>query len=150
MDESAAAEGNEVQARVTALAGQAVALLQERAGGRLDGSPASLEVVDELLAEAAGYAAELPESSVVGLMQQLGCYALEVARRRFGGTLYWHEEGEQPVLVVGEPHAHVGLMTWSKAMGRLAGDEGDQLAFQFAGFAERAAACAPGDEVLFA
>jgi hypothetical protein len=141
---------DEVGGQVAALAAQAVALLQERAAGRLDYSPASLEAVDDILAEAAGYAAELPESSVVGLMQQLGCYVLEVARRRYGGTYYWHEEGEQPVLVVGEPQAHVGLMAWSKAMGRLAGDAGDNLAFLFAGFAARAAAPVAGDEVVFA
>lgn len=141
---------NEVQGNVAATADKAVALLQERAGGRLDYSAASLAVVDELLAEAAGYAGELPEASVVGLMQQLGCYALEVGRRAFGGTYYWHEEAEQPVLVAGEPAAHVGLMTWSKAMGRLAGDEGDSLAFLFAGFAARAGAPKAGDEVLFA
>ena len=141
---------NEVRDNVVAIADKAVAALQERAGGRLDFSSDSLAVVDELLAEAAGYAAELPESSVIGLMQQLGCYALEVGRRRFGGSYYWHEEGEQPVLVVGEPDAHVALMTWSKAMGRLAGDEGDNLAFLFAGFAQRVAAAQPGDEVLFA
>ena len=141
---------NEVQGNVVATADKAVALLQERAGGRLDYSAASLAVVDELLAEAAAYAGELPEASVVGLMQQLGCYALEVGRRAFGGTYYWHEEAEQPVLVAGEPDAHVGLMTWSKAMGRLAGDEGDNLAFLFAGFAQRVLAAQPGDEVLFA
>jgi hypothetical protein len=141
---------NEVEDSVVATADKAVALLQERAGGRLDYSPGSLAIVDELLAEAAGYAGELPEASVVGLMQQLGCYALEVGRRAFGGSYYWHEEAEQPVLVTGEPAAHIGLMTWSKAMGRLAGDEGDSLAFLFAGFAARAGAPQPGEQVLFA
>jgi len=141
---------NEVQTNVVAIADKAVATLQERTGGRLDYSPESLAAADEMLAEAAAFAAEMPESSLIGLMQQVGCYALEVGRRRFGGSYYWHEEGEQPVLVVGEPDAHVALMTWSKAMGRLAGDEGDNLAFLFAGFAQRVMATQPGDEVLFA
>ncbi len=141
---------NEVQSNVVAIADKAVAALQERAGGRLDFTAGSLAVADEILAEVAAFAAEMPEASVIGLMQQLGCYALEVARRRLGGSYYWHEEGEQPVLVVGEPDAHVALMTWSKAMGRLAGDEGDSLAFLVDGFAQRAMAVQPGDEVLFA
>ena len=140
---------NEVQTNVVAIADKAVAALQERAGGRLDYSPESLAAADEMLAEAAAFAAELPESSVIGLMQQIGCYALEVGRRRFGGSYYWHEEGEQPVLVVGEPEAHVAIMTWSKVVGRLTGDVADDIPFFFNGFAERAAAPEPGSSVLF-
>jgi len=82
-------------------------------------------------------------------VQQVGCYVLEVARRAYGGTYYWHLEGEQPVLVVGEPDAHVAIMTWSKVVGRLTGDVGDNLPFFFDGFAEKAAAPEPGSSVMF-
>ena len=140
---------NEVLHEVVAAASGAVATLQERAGGRLDYSPASLAAVDDILAEVSGYVSELDEAVVTGLVQQLGCYVLEVARRAYGGTYYWHEEGEQPVLVVGEPEAHVALMAWSKVTGRVTGDEGDAIPFFFEGFAERAAAPEPGSSVLF-
>ena len=104
---------NAILEEVTAAAERAVASLQARAGGRLDFSVGSLGAVDEMLVEASAYVADLDEAVVTGLVQQLGCYVLEVGRRAFGGEYFWHEEGEQPVLVVGEPEAHVAFMAWS-------------------------------------
>jgi hypothetical protein len=140
---------NAIHEEVVATAGRAVATLQERAGGRLDGSVASLQVVDEMLVEVSDYVADLDEAVVTSLVQQLGCYVLEVARNAFGGEYFWHEEGEQPVLVIGEPDAHVALMTWSKVTGRITGDAGDDIVFFFAGFAAKAARPEPGSNVLF-
>jgi len=128
---------NAIQEEVTSAAEHAVTSLQARAGGRLDYSAASLAAVDEMLVEVSGYVADLDEAVVTGLVQQLGCYVLEVARRAYGGTYYWHDEGQQPVLVVGEPDAHIALLTWSKVTGRLTGDVGDDIAYFFQGFAER-------------
>ena len=140
---------NAIQEEVTTAAERAVTSLQARAGGHLDYSVASLAAIDEMLAEVSAYVAELDEAVVTGLVQQLGCYVLEVARRAYGGTYYWHDEGEQPILVVGEPDAHVALMTWSKVVGRLTGDEGDDIVYFLEGFAQKAAAPEPGSNVLF-
>jgi hypothetical protein len=140
---------NAILEEVTTAAERAVASLQARAGGRLDFSVQSLGAVDEMLVEASNYVAELDEAVVTGLVQQLGCYVLEVGRRAFGGEYFWHEEGEQPILVVGEPAAHVALMTWSRIVGRLTGDEGDDIVFFFDGFARKAGQPEPGSNVLF-
>jgi hypothetical protein len=140
---------NAIQQEVVTVAERAVATLGARAGGRLDGSIASLEVVDEILEEVSAYVTELDEAVVTGLVQQLGCYVLEVGRRAFGGEYFWHDEGEQPILVVGEPQAHVAIMTWSKVTGRLTGDVADNIAFFFNGFAEKAATPEPGTHVLY-
>jgi hypothetical protein len=140
---------NAIQDEVVAAADRAVAALQGRAGGRLDFSVASLAAVDEMLVEVSDYVADLDEAVVTHLVQQLGCYVLEVGRRAFGGAYYWHEEGEQPVLVVGEPEAHVALMAWSKVTGRITGDAGDDIVFFFDGFAAKAARPEPGSDVLF-
>ena len=140
---------NTVHEEVAAAADRAVASLQARAGGRLDFSVDSLKAVDEMLEEASAYVADLDEAVVTGLVQQVGCYVLEVGRRAFGGDYCWHEEGEQPILVVGEPEAHVALMTWSKVVGRLTGDVGDDIVFFFHGFAEKAARPEPGANVLY-
>jgi hypothetical protein len=139
---------NAILEEVTTAADRAVASLQARAGGRLDFSVASLAAVDEMLAEVSAYVADLDEAVVTGLVQQLGCYVLEVGRRTYGGTYFWHDEGEQPILVVGEPEAHVALMTWSKVVGRLTGDVGDDIVYFFNGFAEKAAQPEPGTSVL--
>ncbi|MFL6681119.1 MAG: hypothetical protein ACJ8IK_22460 [Burkholderiaceae bacterium] len=140
---------NAIHEEVVATAERAVAALQERAGGRLDWSVASLAAVDEMLAEVSDYVADLDEAVVTSLVQQLGCYVLEVGRRAYGGAYFWHEEGEQPILVVGEPEAHVALMTWSKVTGRITGDEGDDIVFFFDGFAAKAAQPEPGSNLLF-
>ncbi len=134
---------------VVSAAARAVDALQARAGGRLDYSAASLAAVDEILVEVSGYVTELDEAVVTGLVQQLGCYVLEVGRRAYGGQYYWHNEGEQPVLVVGEPEAHVALLAWSKVVGRMTGDVGDEIPFFFEGFAQKAAQPTRGDELLF-
>jgi hypothetical protein len=139
---------NAILEEVSAAAGRAVELLQARAGGRLDFSIDSLAAVDEMLVEASGYVADLDEAVVTGLVQQLGCYVLEVGRRAFGGEYFWHEEGEQPILVVGEPAAHIALMTWSRVVGRLTGDEGDDIVYFFEAFAARAAAPEPGSKAM--
>ena len=140
---------NAIHEEVLATAERAVAALQDRAGGRLDWSVASLQAVDEMLVEVSDYVADLDEAVVTSLVQQLGCYVLEVGRRAFGGTYFWHEEGEQPILVVGEPDAHVALMAWSKVTGRITGDAGDDIVFFFDGFAAKAAQPEPGSNVLF-
>ncbi len=140
---------NAIQEEVATAAECAVTSLQARAACRLDYSIASLAAVDEILVEVSGYVADLDEAVVTGLVQQLGCYVLEVARRAYGGTYYWHDEGEQPILVVGEPDAHVALMAWSKVVGRLTGDVGDDIVFFFDGFAGKAARPEPGTDVLF-
>jgi len=140
---------NAIHEEVLATAERAVAALQDRAGGRLDWSVASLQAVVEMLVEVSDYVADLDEAVVTSLVQQLGCYVLEVGRRAFGGTYFWHEEGEQPILVVGEPDAHVALMAWSKVTGRITGDAGDDIVFFFDGFAAKAAQPEPGSNVLF-
>ncbi|MEO5686099.1 MAG: hypothetical protein ABIR54_01960 [Burkholderiaceae bacterium] len=140
---------NAIFEEVATAAERAVTSLQARAGGRLDYSVASLAAIDEMLAEVSAYVADLDEAVVTGLVQQLGCYVLEVGRRTYGGAYFWHDEGEQPILVVGEPEAHVALMTWSKVVGRLTGDVGDDIVYFFAGFAQKAETPEAGSNVLF-
>ena len=40
-------------------------------------------------------------------------------------------------------------MTWSKVVGRLTGDEGDDIVYFFDGFAQKAATPEPASNVLF-
>jgi hypothetical protein len=119
---------------------------RSRGGGVLDYTEASLLVVEEILAEAAEY--ELTANEVRMLSEDFGCYILEVGRRALGGVYYWHAR-EQPILVVGEPAFHLGIMSWGKVRGRLSGDAGDNIPFFFQGFARRARQATPGDHVIY-
>jgi hypothetical protein len=140
---------DELPEQIARSAANAVAMCESRDGGRLDYSEASLAVVEAMLAEAAAYAAELTPGQLSALTQDFGCYVLEVGRREFAGRYLWHEDRDQPVLVVGEPVYRVAIMAWEKVRGRLNRDVGDNIAFHYAGFAERARQAAPGTDVLF-
>lgn len=130
-------------------AAKAVEMCESEDGSELDYSETSLTVIEDLLAEAADWAAEMTPDQLRTLSQNFGCYILEVARRQFGGRYLWFDQRDQPVLVVGEPAFRVALLTWDKVQGRLSGDEGDNIPFFYAGFAERARLANPGDDVLY-
>ena len=60
----------------------------------------------------------------------------------------YHHHRDQPVLVVGEPHARIAVITFDKVHGRLSGDARDYLPFFWEGFAERVKTSVPGNDVL--
>ncbi len=133
--------------RIAENAASAVEQLQKRAGGRLDYSPASLAIVEEMLGEASKQI--LDSTSREELVELLGCYILEVGYREHGGKYAYYEAKRQPVLVVGEPSFHVAMMTFDKVRGRLAGDLGDNIPFFYQGFADRVRGATPGTNALY-
>lgn len=135
--------------QVVDAAQKAVESCESRPGGELDFTEASLAIVEEMLDEAAQYASDLSPGQLTGLAQQFGSYILEVGRREFGGRYLWHDQRDQPVLVVGEPKYRIAIIAWDKVSGRVSGDEGDNIPFFYAGFAERARKAKPGDDALY-
>ena len=127
----------------------AVAMCKGRSGRELDYSEARLEVFEDMLAEAAQWGSDMTREQITTLVQDFGCYVLEVGRRQFGGRFLWHDGRDQPVLVVGEPTFRVAIIAWDKVRGRLGGDEGDNIPFFYAGFAERARQAVPGTDALY-
>jgi hypothetical protein len=128
---------------------RAVDQLRDRSNDTLDYSESSLAVVEEMLAEATEFVEESPAEQIEALVKMLGSYVLEVGRREFGGTYYWHEGRDQPVLVVGEPDYKIAILAFDKVRGRLSGDEEDSIPFFYQGFAERARSAEPGADVLY-
>jgi hypothetical protein len=135
--------------QIASAADNAVEMSKGRGGGELDYSAASLGVVEEMLAESAEWRSELTPGQVMTLVKDFGSYILEVGRREFGGRYLWHEERDQPVLVVGEPAFRVAMLTWDKVRGRLDGDTADNIPFFYAGFSERVRAAVPGTDALY-
>lgn len=121
----------------------------QRRGVNLDYSEASLKVVEDMLEDDSDFTPDLPPEIVQNIIENYGCYILEVGRMEFGGEYRWHDERNQPVLVVGEPNFHVSLITWDKVRGRLDGDGADNIPFFYAGFAKRAREAQPGSRVLY-
>lgn len=117
--------------------------------GALDYTPASLCVLEDVLAVIAEGFPELTLDQQRAASQQFGCYVLEVARREFGGRYAWFEQRNQPVLVVGEPGFRVAIIAWDKVLGRLSGDTADSIPFFYTGFAERVRRAVPGTDALY-
>jgi hypothetical protein len=141
---------SEIGAEVERMAGEAALIVKDRTGKAPDFSERSLAAIEGTLDEASRYFADLPEDQAIKLVQYFGCYLLEVARRQFGGTYLWHEQRDQPVLVVGEPKFHVAIITWDKVRGRLRGDKADNVSFFFDGFAQRVRRAEPGVRAQYA
>ena len=139
----------ELPYQIARSAEKAVAMCTGRGGGELDYSEASLAVVEDMLAEAGQWLAEMTPEQVATLVQDFGCYILEVGRREFGGRYQWHDGRDQAVLVVGEPAFRVAILTGDKVRGRLGGDEGDNIPFFYAGFAAQARQAVPGTDSLY-
>jgi hypothetical protein len=126
----------ELAGEVAKAAERAVRMAKNRGGASLDFTEASIPTVEEILAEAAQYAAQMSEPELQRLSEDFGSYILEVARRTYGGTYRWYQDRE-PVLVVGDDESHVAIVTWGKVRGRLSGDEADNIPFFYQGFAHR-------------
>jgi hypothetical protein len=136
----------ELPDEIAKAAERAVGMAADRGGGLLDYSEASITVVEEIVAEAAGY--ELSQAERQRLAEDFGSYILEVARRTYGGRYLWYQDRE-PVLMVGDEESHVAIATWGKVQGRLSGDEADNIPYFYDGFAERVKAGPPGKRVLY-
>lgn len=117
--------------------------------GDLDYSETSLAVVEEALGEMSEFVQDLDSEPATGMIEDFGCYILEVGRRTFGGRFQWFAARNQPVLVVEGPELRVALIAWDKVRGRLGGDKGDNIPFFFAGFAECVRKAEPGTDVLY-
>src|SRR5262245_44554900 len=89
-------ETNPLNTDVINAAQRAVDRARQRPASNLDFSHASLQIVEDMLAEAATYASGLSVSQNEELRQSFGCYILEVGRRQFGGRYFAHSgEGGQ-------------------------------------------------------
>lgn len=115
----------------------------------LDYSPQSISIVEAMLSEASDFVNDMPLNQVENIIQNFGCYILEVARRQFKGRFAWNEKQKQPVFITGEPQANIAIMTWDKVKGRLSGDEGDNINYFYDGFVERSKEPKPGENILF-
>jgi len=94
--------------------------------GALDYSPASLRAVDDMLDDFHRQSAPLPDD----LHFLAASYVFEVVRREFGGRYLRGDDDDPFVLVIGDAGAQVGVMAFSRVMGRtLNGTEDDLVRF---------------------
>ena len=143
------AKENNLSDQVHENAALAIKQFQGRAKGTIDYSASSLELIEEMLDEAANHWSDLKPETSETLVELMGCYILEVGYREHGGKFAWYEKRKQPILVVGEPAFHIAMITFDKVRGRLSGDKADNIPFFYQGFSERAKMAEPGTNALY-
>jgi len=103
----------------------------------LDFSVKSLEVIECALEEAFDFYDEMSQEQKQDLINSVGSYIFEVARKNFGGKYFWYDKLNQPILVTGQPEYEVSILAYDKVKGRLENGKDDNIPFYFAGYTER-------------
>jgi hypothetical protein len=129
------------------LAAEGVDFFEVRFDG-FDYSVASLAVIDELLEEASDFFEDMDSERQDQIVEQIGAYIFEVARRNFGGRYFWYDARNQPILVTGLPDFEISLLAYDKVRGRLENGAEDNIPFFFEGYADRVKNAKPGDMAM--
>jgi hypothetical protein len=103
----------------------------------LDFSVNSLLVIDKMLEQASDFYEEINEKQQQNIINTIGSYVFEVARKNFGGRYFWYNKLNQPILVTGQPAFEVSILAFEKVKGRLKNGKEDNISFYFQGYVER-------------
>jgi hypothetical protein len=139
---------NRLDREVLKCADRVVQMSRNRAGQMLDYSDGSIDVVEEMLGEAAAHAKGMADEQRRRLSQDIGCYILEVARKNHGGEYTWAADRNEPGLLVGEPRFSVTLFCWDKVYARLRGDDAHRIPPFYAAYVERVRQAKPGERAV--
>jgi len=140
---------NRLDDEVLKCAKRVVQMSRDRGQEVLDYSDDSMEVVEEMLAEAAAHAQRMSDAAVARLSQDVGCYILELARRNHGGVFRWDNARNEPAVVVSGPQLSITLFCWDKVRARLRDGAPNNVASFYASYVERVRQAQPGDRVVF-
>lgn len=115
----------------------------------IDYSEKSLIYIDEILEETHQNLPQLKEDEKQWIINIIGSYIFETARRNFGGKYYWYERGNQPILVTGQPTFEISILAFEKTKGRIENGKEDSIPFFFEGYSSRVKNAKKGESVLF-
>ncbi|AHF16683.1 hypothetical protein NIASO_18905 [Niabella soli DSM 19437] len=102
----------------------------------MDFSTESLKVLDQLLDDARGFYAEMSGEQQRKIIEGAGAYIFEVARKNVGGTYYWYQKLDQPVLVTGQPKFEAAILTFKQVRQRLENGKDDSIPVYFESYLE--------------
>lgn len=138
---------NEFTQQMIDVSSQCVERFQGRFSG-LNFSVESLKVVDTILEEVNEFKEDMSEGQINSVVQTVGSYIFEVARRNFGGRYFWYDQLNQPILVTGQPNFEISLLAFEKVKGRIQNGKEDNIPFFFQGYVERVTKAKPGDQAM--
>ncbi|MNJ86607.1 hypothetical protein D3C87_41110 [compost metagenome] len=117
--------------------------------GAFDYSIRSLNVLDSLIEDFADFTDLSDEEIIDDFCAQAGSYILEVARRSYGGTYFWEDHSQQPILKTGLPDFEISIKTFGKVKNRIVNGDEDNIPFFFKGYSERVRNAQKGEVVIF-
>ncbi|MBK6521604.1 MAG: hypothetical protein KBG47_11450 [Bacteroidia bacterium] len=82
------------------------------------------------------------------IIELVGSYVLEVARRIYGGNYSWNEEKTEPILITGQPEFEISLSIYDKVRTRLETEHSENIIYYFNLFAEKVKAAKAGDKEM--
>ncbi len=116
-----------------------------RFGDKLDFSVQSLQTVDDILEEASDFYEDMNQEQKDWIVNSVGSYIFEVARRNYGGKYYWFDQRNQPIFVMGQPRFEISIVVFDKVQGRIENGKEDNIPFFFKGYSERVETAKDGD-----
>lgn len=116
-----------------------------RYGNKLDFTVKSLETVDEILDEASDFYEDMKQEQKDWIINSVGAYIFEVARKNYGGKYYWFDQRNQPIFVTGQPKFEISIVVFDKVKGRMENGKEDNIPFFFKGYTERVEKAKEGD-----
>lgn len=117
--------------------------------GAFDYSVRSLNVLDSLIEDFSDFADASDEELIEDFCVQAGSYILEVARRNYGGTYFWEDHLNQPMLKTGLPNFEITILTFEKVKNRIVNGDEDNIPYFFKGYSERVRKAVKGDSATF-
>lgn len=102
----------------------------------LDYSIGSLDVLELLLQDASGFYSEMTPAQQQKITEGSGAYLFEVARKNVGGTYYWYQKLDQPVLITGQPDFETGILAYHQVRNRLKNGPEESIPAYFNGYLE--------------
>lgn len=111
----------------------------------LDFTENSLKIIDDILEEVSDFYEEMPELQQKSIIDSIGSYIFEVARRNYGGKYFWYDQRNQPILVTGKPNFEISIIVFDKVEGRILNGEEDNIPYFFKGYSERVKNAKDGD-----
>jgi len=102
----------------------------------LDYSVGSLEVLEDLLQDASGFYGEMSPAQQQKIVEGAGAYLFEVARKKMGGSYYWYQKLNQPILVTGQPDFETGILACYQVGNRLKNGPEDSIPAYFEGYTD--------------
>ncbi|MBZ4190254.1 hypothetical protein [Niabella beijingensis] len=100
----------------------------------LDYSVKSLAILEDLLNDASGFYGEMTSSQQQKIIEGAGAYLFEVARSNVGGTYYWYQKLNQPILITGQPEFESGILAFNQVRNRLKNGVEDSIPVYFEGY----------------